>query len=107
MQNFCRLLIRLGRHGGARSWGFFLSPLVAKERALPSTKGNEMNERDDTMLPAATRAVIGNYNKPSVQERGIDGAVDAYARQYYPGQYEKFFRPFLEKKRTQSGHARD
>jgi hypothetical protein len=64
-----------------------------------------MSDRDSSM-PAATAAVVSQTN-PSALERGIPAKVDAKLRENYPAQHEKFFRPFLERKRTQSGHTRD
>ena len=60
-------------------------------------------------LPASSptvRGVVGQTN-PTVQERGIPKKVDDKLRENYPEQYQKFYRPFLERKKTQSGHARD
>ena len=64
-----------------------------------------MSERDERM-PAATAAVVGQ-TKPSILERNIPQKVDEKLREHYPGQYNKFFRPFLERKRNESGHTRD
>jgi hypothetical protein len=56
---------------------------------------------------AATRAVIGQ-NRPSVQERGIPEKVAARIKDVDPdGTRTRPLRPFLERKKTGSGHARD
>jgi hypothetical protein len=62
-----------------------------------------MSERDSTM-PAATAAVVGKTN-PSVQERGIGETVAAKLREDHPEQ-NKRIRTHLERKRSESGHAR-
>jgi hypothetical protein len=61
-------------------------------------------ERDKRM-PAATAAVVGQTD-PTFLERNIPRKIDEALRRDYPGQYQKFFRPFLERKKTESGHSR-
>ena len=62
-----------------------------------------MSERDRSM-PAATAAVVGD-TKPSVQERDI-GENARKKLQDFPEQ-NKRMRSHLERKRSESGHARD
>jgi hypothetical protein len=65
-----------------------------------------MNERDER-LPAATAAVVGQTN-PSVQERIIPEKIAARLKDVDPdGTRTRPLRPFLERKKTESGHARD
>ena len=65
-----------------------------------------MND-DDTKMPAATRAVVGQTN-PSVQERIIPEKVAARLKDVDPdGTRTRPLRPFLERKKTESGHACD
>jgi hypothetical protein len=65
-----------------------------------------MSERDER-LPAATAAVIGQ-NRPSTLERDIPSKVAARLKDVDPdGTRTRPLRPFLERKRSQSGHARD
>jgi hypothetical protein len=66
---------------------------------------DELGERDERM-PAATAAVVGRTN-PSVLERDIPSKVAARLKDVDPdGTRTLPLRPFLERKRTQSGHAR-
>ena len=64
-----------------------------------------MNERDDRSMPAATAAVVGQ-TKPSVQERDIGKTVAEKLKDINPDAMRPL-RPFLERKRHESGHARD
>jgi hypothetical protein len=60
---------------------------------------------DSDRLPAATAAVVGRTN-PSVLERIIPEKVAAKLKEINPDAMRPL-RAFLERKRTQSGHARD
>jgi hypothetical protein len=51
------------------------------------------------------RGVVGQ-TRPSVQERLISRNIDDRLRRYFPEQHQKFFRDFLERKKSQSGHSR-
>jgi hypothetical protein len=66
-----------------------------------------MSERERESMPAATAAVVGQTN-PTVLERGSPEKVAARLKDVDPdGTRTRPLRPFLERKRTQSGHTRD
>ena len=58
-------------------------------------------------MPAATAAVIGQ-NRPTFLERNIPEKVAARLKDVDPdGTRTRPLRPFLERKKTESGHACD
>jgi hypothetical protein len=66
-----------------------------------------MNENNKSPTEQSTRP-LGNSNpRPTPLARDIGPHIAEKLRADYPGQNNRFFRPFLGKKRTQSGHSRD
>jgi hypothetical protein len=60
-------------------------------------------------LPGTSQTLRGvtGQTRPTFLERGIPSKVDDALRRFYPEQHKKFFREFLERKKSQSGHSRD
>jgi hypothetical protein len=64
-----------------------------------------MNESNKSPTEQSTRPEGNTPMRPSALERGIGANVYAKLRADYSGQNKKFYSPFLERKKTQSGHS--
>jgi hypothetical protein len=65
-----------------------------------------MSERD-TRMPAATAAVVGLYNKPSVQERIISQNISTKLKDVDHAARRPLADVLAKKRRGWDGHARD
>jgi hypothetical protein len=70
---------------------------------LQNKRGPLMNE--NSKAPTSTTPMGNTSMKPSVLERGIGENAAAKLREHHPEQHKRM-REHLQRKRTESGHAR-